>query len=536
MSSKPRRSKKQMPTRKHRRISTLQREALQPPSAPAPAPKQKPNKAHAKNHANQSNEMARFALLISAARADRTSTTKTTGRTPTSSSTDNGIPGERKGGPHRDIEMTSCIRARSQFIAFAAASLPRCGIKSPAKLIATISGHLYRELWCNWIAGTVQEIMITAWISPDDAANPDVPLDGVAVRTYSVAISRLTLGITGENRGDVELETKWIDWKRAVMKGDFSKIMLCDSSLGPKPQYFSLNDKSTMIGVSNVAVSADWVIFDGIGTSGVFQSEPVIGISRISPHMLLDGSAEITTVRIPSESIVVRIDFLLGQPVITLLQFPVSGIMVKYWFIVIDPEQTQQVGMLTSETRTSINMSSSERVDALLRMKRRDDVNVFFVGSSLQGHHGTVVVMEGSEDLYRDLSWLESNGRNLSQINETLFCVGVDTASATTRLCEIWDCNDTHQPLKVINLSIPPSPWVGNGKWKLVANSGFIFHFVGREVQVVEAASGETVITLCVPRDELNIGQPAMTVWSPTVFLPPPVEWDPDFPLGFDMW
>ncbi|KAH3764481.1 hypothetical protein Pelo_3657 [Pelomyxa schiedti] len=390
-----------------------------------------------------------------------------------------------RGGSH--MEGHYSLDAHGQCLALVVSSVPRCGVKSAACLMSTITGHLFRQLWDDWIMGTEAKFLLTAWQLPE-GYDPTMAAALVCkpLRSFSLGISRLTCGITSRVADKACDSWSWpIDWNRSLIMMD-NKLIMRDLSGGDaNPKDTGLYDFGG--GVKNVATSDRWVAFGGVAG---------VGNSGIQVHFLrivdISGATPETDVLIPGrEALFIRCDFLLGELVGTWawVRNAPNGtdFIVSFQFEVYGIHTFQRDPSHIAITTRISTPAGRYRVESLARLRKRSGECVFIVG------------LQFCPSVY--------------QVSDSMFCLSNGFS------CEIWDCNNTDKPLKVIplfTLHQPTLPVNPEYLWNAVALSGFLFHFRGKQLKVIDVATQTAVLKLDMPTSgDCTPKQLLLHVWSP---------------------
>ncbi|KAH3731524.1 hypothetical protein Pelo_17643 [Pelomyxa schiedti] len=467
-------------------------------------------------------------------------------------------PGESAGGSKR-AKASVHIDARRQYIALATACNPRCGSRSGARLMSTITGHLFQQLWFDWIRGTELALFASVWKIPEAEADEISrippsrraaikPQESYMADAACFGVSLLTLGITTHA---IELMDDGImkaDLNRSVVLQKQPTLELWDAGRAKGPREMAICDASSMTQVTHFAANDEWVLFAGAGTRR--QVPPVRGYSagyeaigivdidqgRLEPRW---AARHVHPVLVPvpgrlGRSAVLRLDFFLGEPMVTFFEDAGDGSGdVIFWCSAFAPIESCQSGMLVSDHSSCFGLPRGCSLECVARLRKRDGECILIVGTNRPvGTRDRFIEVPEGHCFPRSNSIrnLRTMGTDLVTVSDSLFGLYSPGCSPISHLFEVWDCNDTSKPLKVIQLATqfvlpslgaPPSAAAAavkkNLRRKVEALYGFLFHWVDNKLHVIEARSELTVITLDLPRgdDSSAAWVPGLHVWCP---------------------
>ncbi|KAH3756984.1 hypothetical protein Pelo_11202 [Pelomyxa schiedti] len=166
------------------------------------------------------------------------------------------------------------------------------------------------------------------------------------------------------------------------------------------------------------------------------------------------------------------------------------------FFTVLDLEKTH---CTQSPAVLSLTKCVFQRADlpvTTLILRRQNNTRVLVVLTRWRLDYDTYVLFQVEEnDSSGETKKQIATGPSLelSQLNESQFLVSF---APKRWLCELWDCNDTNRPLKVI-----PFPAVGSGEKKpsISLHAGFIFQLMGQQLHVTDALSGVQIFSATFP-------------------------------------
>ncbi|KAH3722493.1 hypothetical protein Pelo_18801 [Pelomyxa schiedti] len=167
-------------------------------------------------------------------------------------------------------------------------------------------------------------------------------------------------------------------------------------------------------------------------------------------------------------------------------------------FVVVDLRRSFQTGSLCVTASAiiadeEINHTLTRERECLppLFLKKRDGSGAFVLSLPLSD----LVQVDSSTGQITHLACSIMNGvpPNLTQLNQSVFCAHCMPGYPNS-LCELWDCHNTTRPLKTV--SVPECRQV-------MAGSGFLFIVTGDRIQVLEPLSGFVVLTITFPPKRL---------------------------------
>ncbi|KAH3761887.1 hypothetical protein Pelo_6280 [Pelomyxa schiedti] len=468
------------------------------------------------------------------------------------------------------------IDARRQYLALAAACNPRCGSRSAARLMSTITGHLFGRLWVDWIQGTHLTFSVSVWKIPGDEADNEshIPQSqkqaviGQAERFMGnlslFQISALTLGVVRLPLDLVDDSAIKVDMGRSVGMIEPPTVVLCDVNLGRGRRQMTICDESSIptTNISHLVANNDWVVLAaGWHTIGVVD----INRERLEPRWATKRQIHPGLVTL-GDNCILRLDFFLGEPMVTYIkddgsgdimfcccafspaESAAAGVLVSehstcfglphggdimFCCCAFSPAESAAAGVLVSEHSTCFGLPHGFPLETVARLRKRGGECILIVGTDRPDTQNKFIeVPEGhSASRSNRIKNINTMGTDLVTISDSLFGLYSPCSAATSHLFEVWDCNDTSKPLKVIHLAtqfvlpgagVPPSAAAvvkRNQMRKVEALYGFLFHWVDRKLYVIDARSELTVLTLELPREEDTSGAwvPGLHVWSPGV-------------------
>ncbi|KAH3764220.1 hypothetical protein Pelo_3923 [Pelomyxa schiedti] len=318
--------------------------------------------------------------------------------------------------------------ARDQFAALLAASHPRCGAGSPARLLAEQQPATLRLLWKSYASRAQRFVVEVA-----TAGRGAVP------SCVTFGVSRLTLGSTSP-AAPVAWSADRILWVGpAACIEEKQHSWYCD---------YTLCDYET--GQNNTAVTARVAVPNGVlSVSYFFFCKCKCG--RTDQAVLCYNSDGRTTL------LVVDIPRTFTSSTLAVVESVRCGISFTIYG-----------GLcLRKSTGASAFIFQSIDLSAENALLSQSTLEVTPIGAVLEIASG------------RDC---------LSQLSDSLFCLSNRKHASSY---EIWDCNDTHKPLLVVET---------NGRCQAIASYGFIFNLSSSSdnshtMTVTEFSSGIAVMT-----------------------------------------
>ncbi|KAH3766950.1 hypothetical protein Pelo_1171 [Pelomyxa schiedti] len=402
--------------------------------------------------------------------------------------------------------VTVALRARDQFLALATSTHPRCGSRSPPR---ALTQPLLRMLWDLCVASTERRLVIpvggdrhnlvhhagvsplllsvtprgvvptleddgsegTSWADADHhiARRPGGAVPGYALRDMAAGAGGLPRrradagGLGGyATLGGVEVllleypegGTSWgihgsYYCNRKWWCGlDMDRERMCLQSLVVRP----------MKGVGGDLPAPQSVI---VGVTAKPESAEFLGMGKTNPDELLllirPGSAE-------------------------------SGTTHEKRILVVDAQQTFSSGSLTVVCSVARDLPTGTTREGFILYTRTPGVLVcvlqVYIQDQHMGHSTQIFVVEMNPS--GKVTPLErGQGLDLSRLSDSLFCI-----SYWKSQYELWDCNDTGQPLRVVHTTA----------FVIGVDRGFLLQITekgtNKEMSVVDALSGFVVLAL----------------------------------------
>ncbi|KAH3714367.1 hypothetical protein Pelo_19123 [Pelomyxa schiedti] len=364
-------------------------------------------------------------------------------------------------------------------LALASGSHPRCGVKSPVRLLSgLVSCLLLRKMWDDWVIGTERRFIVSTKKMATDIkflASRLNKKDMFHPITIYFGVSAVTLGVTREPKVvliDVT-DQALAGWSKSVYVEDDCHTVILRDSAGPVPTTVRLSTKQWVRGVRHLTASSEWAVFGGASAK---TKERCVAFVGISPYRPITGTVQPNGVifTIPTGWSVFRTDCLLGELVVTLVKAPADlAELALYLIMVVPTKGVTKEKMLAMASKTCVSLPASRnRVESIVRMRKQSGEHIFIVSTHsfdnqawTRSAGSTFELPEGNTVEFSNVKWLNTTGTDLSQLSESLFCVSScpflpsKPNSPPPASCEIWDCNDTTRPIKLIQLLVlVPSP------------------------------------------------------------------------------
>ncbi|KAH3762290.1 hypothetical protein Pelo_5905 [Pelomyxa schiedti] len=388
--------------------------------------------------------------------------------------------------PHVQLVAPPATTARHQLLALLASSHPRCGAGSPARQFCS-STTLAQLLWRDHVASrSAAEARLTAVLEPRYRAHESW--------SVSLGVSRSTLGLTSEciecSRTGLR---HWVTPATYLLKG---------GSIGSFRDPFALRRMTEDRGAVTVqsklwclygaapAATHKWCIASGEAPSYYYYNTGEPGcslvISKVEPGAESDETAEPpVSVKLTSE-----IGITVSGVFFNKMVPDEAVVLIKdNWnvdFTLIDVPKTYKTGRLfmTMSTTTSWvqyhSCGFSFTCDFTLIMRReKTDGAVVFIMKPI-GYYSCDRIVYQVDSTTGEVKKVTEQCLYLSQISGCLFC----TAAAKPTSYQLWDCNNTDQPLRCIQTDAIFDQFVGG-------ICGLLFAVREQYVVVMEATSGK---------------------------------------------
>ncbi|KAH3757741.1 alkaline phosphatase family protein [Pelomyxa schiedti] len=379
--------------------------------------------------------------------------------------------------PSRQSVTTYQSLCRYQFEALLASSVPRCGARSPARVVASFP-PLMHAMWRDFIMGPTNCFILVLMEQQDHYGE---------WFTVSFGVSPIMVGVTHAPaviRGPEDYDFQWL-------RPGVCLLHKADKELFSTSLYLttSMNDHEEIVRV------ASNLTFSHHGANGKW----------LVVCELFSAVEQRVTVTDIQQRVQVRNQEQWAAPVVALLR---AGGCQGAYQVVMNPANVDEAllwGVLgdvthfalldvsqTHSTKTLVVLSSTQcafpprRVcDGEAIIMRRSSGEVLYVVqvSQFGGYGGLLFLVESATGTTTKIP----EALALSQVSASLFCV----CSGFTY--QLWDCNDTAHPLRTLCIT-------GDGDFssikQVVGGSGFLFVLrYGNKVTVLEALSGITVLT-----------------------------------------
>ncbi|KAH3764248.1 hypothetical protein Pelo_3895 [Pelomyxa schiedti] len=392
------------------------------------------------------------------------------------------------------------ISAVSQILALGAGAHPRCGTTSPARFTTPTALHL---LWDDWVKGTERRFVITLWFKPESSTR------------FSFGASLSTLGLTTAVAvASIDGGLAWtVDWDSYVTTRGCSKLVFCDRAAvgGPRREEAvlvqdTIQDVYPITEFVSAAVSSRKVAF-GLASERFGGRNQWLGGVDIPVGDKLGAKPKPWFLPLMGWQAFVRVDYLLGEFFLVYIQLPKSGLSLGSVVEVTLMRLDMGEGSDTGHGDTSIKVPVIKQCfSSIVRMRKHSGeytfITVWRTGGAAELQEGRLGVP------FENLKWLNTTCLDVTALSENLFCL----LSPSGYSCEIWDCNDTSKPLKVIQL-VSPDSRIQQQISKLMGHSGFLFDIVGNKVNVIDSFTEFTVLSLDIPSAG-NLRREILGVWS----------------------
>ncbi|KAH3767850.1 hypothetical protein Pelo_374 [Pelomyxa schiedti] len=399
-------------------------------------------------------------------------------------------------GPPRLPVVTVTLRARDQFLALATSTHPRCGAKSPPSRVLTPS--LLRVLWDFCVAAAERRLVVPMGTS--DAYDSLVHYAGVSPLLLSVTPRGVSYGLEEDRpsgRG-------WADADRHVVfpRGDEGFVLRdVSSSRGRGVDVLRLEYEPGWC----YSINRRW--WCGIDESrGLLCVQSLVvpssssssqqGREQVQMQMQAGGlptpRSVVVTVAVNPESV----EFLgMGKSNPDELLVVLRPSLVELGthekrLLVVDAQQTFSSGNLYVACSVARSLPAGKIRDGFILITKTGlQVCVIQIWAHVPAvrapSHVFVVDMSPSGTV----KGLSGDCWELSRLSDSLFCISYQRLRY-----ELWDCNDTEKPMRVVHTTA-----------FVVGECGFLVQITAsegqnRKMSVVDARSGFVIFTLsCSP-------------------------------------
>ncbi|KAH3762145.1 hypothetical protein Pelo_6013 [Pelomyxa schiedti] len=412
-----------------------------------------------------------------------------------------------------DIRVVQGVRARDQVLALALAGHSRrCGANSPARVLTP---HLVAQLWDSWVLACLRPVVVEARLELAPAGGKS------ASCCVGLRLSPVLLGLVGDARA----AQKTVRWsgehritscrfvgetlccvERAAAAGPWDAVVV--RRTGPLGAGGWRGREACMIPRMNsmlrepYSVNQEWWLqWINNGTTGyslVVRSLGCVGVDD-RDH---DGDEGLPVVVVPIPDC-----WYFGK------SFSFSKLNPSHAMMIVDGGEKGGIAIVVFDVAKTYSTKSLQVVSTthcgtvtpewlnnfhlgnILEMRNRAGETVFvFEASSLASYHTPSVVYAVQPNGDATQVYSEIGAGVLTQVSGSLFSI----YHKSTEVLDIWDCSDTspattRKPLRSFN----------EGK-KCISGGGFQFIANKRQLQVIDAESGNNVVTIEFLSSELT--------------------------------
>ncbi|KAH3762151.1 hypothetical protein Pelo_6008 [Pelomyxa schiedti] len=370
----------------------------------------------------------------------------------------------------REKQITKTPQARKQLLALMMASHNRCGAASPARHFVSLPQLATAPLW-DWCLHDSEIVLGAAVVLPNSV--------GYFTFGISSALGSVSRGIRS-----------YSTWRISQVRGcsvltSFLPHCLVVTEVGNTRSLMSLNlatrqrrllateDKYRKKITGSAGNHKWWLRCNGDGVLTVVR---MTGVDVSNVHcggiFCPDDGTQCVFIcfnkSLPDEAAILVVPpYGRNSPVI----------------LVIDVNQTYSSKNLTvlSSTTLMCNTVQASSITSGISMMKFNGQRVFFVEAGFSDKGKYVHEINESGTIQR----ISQNTKELAQLSYSLFCI----SKGDDPTIEIWDCNNTAAPMRVL----PESHFV-------IAESGFLFHNHCKIIDVTDS-TGFRVATLTFARD-----------------------------------
>ncbi|KAH3767074.1 hypothetical protein Pelo_1054 [Pelomyxa schiedti] len=349
----------------------------------------------------------------------------------------------------------TAVSATDQFVALMTSSHSRCGAHSPARHVCCVA-PLAHQIWRDWVVSTSRKF---ALVIDERSGGGGGAADRYSIVTWSVAfdVSLTTLGMI--TRDVVVSDAKgWVAPGVTVLKKQqpgSGCTYLClhkaesaaVDSLGRNERHVRNHGGLDCCGALNAKwwVTLGWrartngasITITRLNTSQGIPKERTMPDAKVS--MLLPESVSRTMRTFCNHTVPDEVLLTSSCCETTTISFTLFDVLKTYE----SQKFTALIQTSTESRQDSFGPGTSlQSPDAalVLRRKKTDGAVIFIVKS----YGNFVFQVEADTGTARVLS---ARCSDLSQLDDSVFCVG----RAWDNSYQLWDCNDTRQPLRCTN-------------------------------------------------------------------------------------
>ncbi|KAH3759105.1 hypothetical protein Pelo_9113 [Pelomyxa schiedti] len=373
-------------------------------------------------------------------------------------------------------EVMSTHNARDQLLALAMASHPRCGAHSPARSFMSLQPLATSPLWEWCLRGSAVSFGVSA-------ANVGQGLIYFRFAVSSALNSPVSGALKTTTCGNTDLKIQF----HGALTVD--RLVLSDTDClvngRPGSAVFVLDSESPcerrrLLWAQGIDtfVNEKWaVVCKAYG-------------SKLAVINMAENSGSEQDVQVNWLSAAEQFDYHTVECTGVLLnKSSVDEAVVEYgtqqhlFLMVIDLGKSHATNQLVVShffKWNNLDCVSSFRSGIVMTKSATGQRVVFVEMRSLESVSVFEFLVEDGNDTLRPISSLASR---VSQLSSSLFCISKSDASV-----EVWDCNNTSAPLRVLKSRYP----------SVIADSGFLFHLVDDVIEVTDS-HGNLVCTIALP-------------------------------------
>ncbi|KAH3743562.1 hypothetical protein Pelo_15045 [Pelomyxa schiedti] len=380
------------------------------------------------------------------------------------------------------VSLSSHQAAREQLLALAMSSHPRCGGRSPARAFMSLPPVATAPLWEWCLRGSEVVLGLCAWVP---RCRPN------SVCYFTVGVSAALLGVTRDLRPtyvgnfDATLVTRLvpIDPGRVVVtEPRLSLLRMLLVVLGRKPVELATAPRAQQF-CAHYGNERWWVHCDY--TYLTIANLVIRGSNPTITKVVCRDAFPKTEPPMVCTSIFLSNRTNLDEAVLVLF----DSYRRNHFLLVIDLKQTYTTGAVTVLSLTKC-FGPPGLFSGSLSMIKSTGQRALFVRTRVTECESVWEAEESSGTM----TPISSDISGLSQLSHYLFCISKKDGSA-----EVWDCNNTAAPLRVIPAK-PNSSLAVMGMFPSLV----LRKFQGKTTIEIEEDSGCQVATVSLPREFSN--------------------------------